>query len=180
MIYLLTRRPRYFYNYDAVREPCSSSPSALRKMAEGRARLGGIHKDSVEPNAKASRYTHIGRERGVGNGTGRNLRNVWLITPESSREYHFAQFPRKLADTCIRAGCPPGGIVLDPFVGTGTTALAAAALDRRYIGIDLNADYCQIARRRLKDPAAIEQAQAVDLAASPLFGDDYAREEDKI
>ena len=62
---------------------------------------------------------------------------------------HFAAFPPKLAETCILAGCPKGGIVLDPFFGSGTTGLAAKSLDRHYIGIELNYDYCTLARARI-------------------------------
>ena len=62
---------------------------------------------------------------------------------------HFAAFPPKLAETCILAGCPKGGVVLDPFFGSGTTGLAAKSLDRHYIGIELNYDYCTLARARI-------------------------------
>ena len=61
---------------------------------------------------------------------------------------HFAAYPPKLAETCILAGCPAGGVVLDPFFGSGTTGLAAKSLDRRYIGIELNAEYCALAGAR--------------------------------
>ena len=62
---------------------------------------------------------------------------------------HFAAYPPKLAETCILAGCPAGGVVLDPFFGSGTTGLAAKSLDRRYIGIELNAEYCALAGARI-------------------------------
>ena len=61
----------------------------------------------------------------------------------------FAAFPPKLAETCILAGCPVGGIVLDPFLGSGTTAAAAKSLDRRYIGIEINPEYCNLAKQRI-------------------------------
>ena len=62
---------------------------------------------------------------------------------------HFAAFPPKLAETCIKAGCPKGGVVLDPFFGSGTTGAAAKQLDRHYIGIEINAEYCALARARI-------------------------------
>ena len=81
--------------------------------------------------------------------TMRNKRDVWDINTVSYRGGHFAAFPPKLAETCILAGCPVGGIVLDPFLGSGTTAAAAKSLDRRYIGIELNAEYCALAGARI-------------------------------
>ena len=79
----------------------------------------------------------------------RSRRNVWQINTASYRGGHFAAFPPKLAETCILSGCPVGGIVLDPFLGSGTTAAAAKSLSRRYIGIELNPDYCELAKQRI-------------------------------
>ena len=81
--------------------------------------------------------------------TTRNKRDVWLINTVPYKGGHFAAYPPKLAETCILAGCPAGGVVLDPFFGSGTTGLAAKSLDRRYIGIELNAEYCTLAGARI-------------------------------
>ena len=81
--------------------------------------------------------------------TMRNRRDVWLINTVPYKGGHFAAFPPKLAETCILASCPKGGIVLDPFFGSGTTGLAAKTLDRHYIGIELNSEYCALARARI-------------------------------
>lgn len=81
--------------------------------------------------------------------TTRNKRDVWHINTVPYKGGHFAAFPPKLAETCILAGCPKGGVVLDPFFGSGTTGLAAKSLDRHYIGIELNYDYCTLARARI-------------------------------
>ena len=81
--------------------------------------------------------------------TTRNKRDVWLINTVPYKGGHFAAYPPKLAETCILAGCPAGGVVLDPFFGSGTTGLAAKSLDRRYIGIELNAEYCALAGARI-------------------------------
>jgi site-specific DNA-methyltransferase (adenine-specific) len=67
------------------------------------------------------------------------------------RDAHFAVFPEPLVETCLLAGCPPGGIVLDPFLGSGTTAVVAQRLERNFIGIDCVREYCQMARKRLQD-----------------------------
>lgn len=79
----------------------------------------------------------------------RSRRNVWQINNVAYHGGHFAAYPPKLAETCILAGCPVGGIVLDPFLGSGTTAAAAKHLSRRYIGIELNPDYCTLAKQRI-------------------------------
>lgn len=81
---------------------------------------------------------------------GRNKRCVWTIGNGISRENHFAVFPEKLVETPILAGCPVGGIVLDPFIGSGTTAIVAQNLGRQFIGIELNPEYVRIAKNRIK------------------------------
>lgn len=80
----------------------------------------------------------------------RNKRDVWEVSTNSYRvDGHFAMYPEKLIEPCILAGCPVGGVVLDPFFGSGTTGLAAKSHDRHYIGIELNYDYCTLARARI-------------------------------
>jgi len=81
---------------------------------------------------------------------GANKRSVWNVPTVPFKEAHFATFPEKLITPCILAGCPPGGIVLDPFMGAGTTALVALSHGRRFTGFELNPDYITIANKRLK------------------------------
>lgn len=81
--------------------------------------------------------------------TGRNKRSVWTIGTSGFKGNHFAVFPEKLIETPIKAGCPVGGIILDPFMGSGTSAAAARNLGRNYFGIELNPAYVKMARRRL-------------------------------
>jgi site-specific DNA-methyltransferase (adenine-specific) len=95
---------------------------------------------------------HSGRWDQAFHPLGRNRRTVWEIPLSKFREAHFAVFPPKLVELCILAGCPAGGVVLDPFVGSGTTAIVAQQLGRKYIGIDANSEYCEMARRRLNQP----------------------------
>ena len=78
----------------------------------------------------------------------RNKRDVWTVPPAQTREAHFATFPEKLIEPCILAGCPKGGIVLDPFFGSGTTGRVALGLGRDYVGIELNPEYVEIAEKR--------------------------------
>jgi DNA modification methylase len=80
----------------------------------------------------------------------RNRRSVWTVPTRGFKGAHFATFPPDLIRTCIAAGCPSGGVVLDPFMGAGTTAVVARDLGRNYIGIELNGEYIKIAERRLK------------------------------
>jgi len=95
------------------------------------------------------RLKHSGFKKCNFADTGRNKRAVWSIPTKAQPEAHFATYPEKLIAIPIRAGCPEGGIILDPFMGTGTTALMAKKLGRRYVGIELNEDYHKISQRRL-------------------------------
>lgn len=86
-----------------------------------------------------------------------NKRSVWTVTTKPFKEAHFATFPEDLIVDCIKAGCPDGGIVLDPFMGAGTTALVARKLNRNFIGYELNPDYIKIAEERLKNNLGLFQ-----------------------
>jgi len=85
------------------------------------------------------------------NPNGRNKRTVWRIDAGNSKYMHFASYPPKLIETPVKAGCPAGGVVLDPFTGSGTTAITAKRLGRHYIGIEPNAAYVEICKQRLKN-----------------------------
>lgn len=80
----------------------------------------------------------------------RNKRCVWTINTKPNPAAHFATYPEELVVPMIKAGCPVGGIVLDPFFGSGTTGLVAKSLGRKYLGIELNPEYIKIAENRLK------------------------------
>jgi DNA modification methylase len=82
-----------------------------------------------------------------------------LIVPEELGINHFAAFPMEWPRRIIRGWSPEGGVVLDPFGGTGTTALVAHALGRHGISVDLSADYCRLARWRTSDPGEIARAK---------------------
>lgn len=84
------------------------------------------------------------------NPNGRNKRTVWRVATENNREQHYATYPTKLIQTPIEAGCPVGGVVLDPFAGSGTTGIVARRLGRHYILIEPSADYMEIIRRRVE------------------------------
>ena len=83
------------------------------------------------------------------NPDGKNMRTVWSINTEPFPEAHFATYPKKLVKRMIEAGCPEKGLVLDPFMGAGTTAVVAKKLNRNYTGFELNPKYKLIAENRL-------------------------------
>lgn len=84
-----------------------------------------------------------------------NKRSVWTVTTKPFKEAHFATFPPDLIVDCIKAGCPENGIILDPFMGSGTTAVVARKLNRNYIGFELNPDYCKIQDNRIHEEIGI-------------------------
>jgi DNA modification methylase len=144
-VWLLTRSERYFYDADAVRE---DGCAAREFWAETR----GDGKDSL---AQGRRSRQAKGPSGFGaNGT-RNARNVWSINSQPFPGAHFATMPRDLAERCIKAGCPIGGSVLDPFGGAGTTGLVADRLGRSATLIELNPAYISIARQRIEGDAPL-------------------------
>ena len=104
-----------------------------------------LHKTSGD--SETSQIKKFNRVGSINNN--RNKRCVWKINTKPYKEAHFATYPPALIETPIKAGCPKGGIVLDPFFGSGTSGLVAKNLNRNYIGIELNKEYIKIAERRL-------------------------------
>ena len=84
-----------------------------------------------------------------------NKRSVWSVPTAACKNAHFAVFPEKLIVDCIKAGCPEKGIVLDPFIGSGTTAVVARKLNRNFIGFELNPDYVCLAEKRIEEELGI-------------------------
>ena len=148
-IFLLAKSQKYFYDAAAIAEPIAEDTA--RRYMGGR---GGSHKYSGEVPGQAG-VQSFNRPRKAGEikeediSLFRNCRDVWLINTVPYRGKHFAAYPPKLAERCILAGCPEGGIVLDPFFGSGTTGLAAVRNGRQYIGIELNGEYCVLAGERI-------------------------------
>ena len=98
--------------------------------------------------------------------SGRNRRSVWTIPTEPTPDAHFATFPRKLVEPCILAGCPPGGVVLDPFGGSGTVGRVAEDHGRRWLLFDLNPVYAEIAKRKTAQTGLFLQAAGSPFDAS--------------
>ena len=151
-IFMFTKSRRYFYDWLAIAEPIAPT-TALRKKA-GR----GVGKYSA-PVPGQPQTQNINKPREKGSITDdmispvRAKRDVWFINTVPYKGGHFAAYPPLLAETCILAGCPTGGIVLDPFMGSGTTGLAAKRHGRHYIGIELNTEFCSLAQTRIEHDA---------------------------
>jgi DNA modification methylase len=131
-VFLLAKRRRYFYDASAIAEPAiSGHPSANRFHHRHRLTSGN--------RGTSTCWNQVGGRR--------NHRDVWQIPHEPISEAHYATFPAELAKLCILAGSRPGDLVLDPFLGSGTTGKTAARLGRRWVGIELSAEYVALARR---------------------------------
>ncbi|MFF8590022.1 DNA-methyltransferase [Streptomyces sp. NPDC015220] len=143
-LFMFSKSPRYHFDLDAIREPLARPEALTEGIVFGGAKgpggkLGGSGRRS---GGNVSVY-------GSGESTkGRNPGDVWSITTRPYPAAHFAVFPIDLPLRCIKAGCKPGGTVLDPFSGSGTTGAAARQLGRKYIGVDLNPAYHDLAKER--------------------------------
>jgi DNA modification methylase len=147
-IFFFTRSADYHYNADAIREPHVTF-SETSKMRGGRGHFGKRGGTPETGKNGGSNNLHDARWDQAFHPLGRNKRTVWSIPLSKFRDAHFAVFPESLVTTCIEAGCPAGGVVLDPFSGSGTTAAVAQRLGRSYLGIDCAPEYCELARSRL-------------------------------
>lgn len=138
-------KQRYYYfaqQFEPLRDLRRATRPLIRNSSVRKRQYGDPYVSVINPNtAEASQQRMLMR--------GRNKRCVWKIAPRPFRGPHFAVFPEELVETPLRAGCPRGGVVLDPFIGSGTTALVARRLGRDFIGIDLNPQYVRLARQRL-------------------------------
>jgi len=136
-IFLLSKSAKYYYDADAIREEVKETNqgfiSVRARTASGA--LGGENQHNMEKRD----YDEI---------KGANKRSVWTINTKPYKEAHFAVFPPKLPELCIKAGSKEGDTVLDPFFGSGTTGWVAEQMDRKWIGIELNAQYVEIAKKR--------------------------------
>lgn len=156
-VFLLTKRPRYWYDADAIRE---DSEPGQTEHNERYAREYAGHTARAAVTGQPGNVNNVGIHSRPGK-PGRNARSVWAISAQPFAAAHFAVMPVALAERCVKAGCKPGGTVLDPFSGSGTTGLAAARHGRRSVGIDLNADYLALSlRTRLAQGAMLDGGAA--------------------
>ena len=143
-IFMLSKQQRYYYDSDAVKEPAVSTD--IRKFTDN-----GADKQRGHSRRHAGfngRYADKIAEQGVPET--RNRRSVWTVATRPYKGAHFATFPETLIEPCVLAGSRPADIVLDPFMGSGTTAAVAKKHGRQYLGCELNPDYGVLQQERLK------------------------------
>ena len=147
-VFLFSKSKKYYYDVDAIREPHVTF-SENSRMKGGRNHF--FKKGSTPEQGKNGGDTnlHDARWDQAFHPKGRNKRTVWSISLSKFRDAHFAVFPEQLVENCIKAGCPKGGLVLDPFFGSGTSGVVAQRLGRHYLGIERSKKYCKMARTRL-------------------------------
>lgn len=148
-IFLFSKMKDYFYNADAIREPHVTF-SENSKMKGGRNHFGKRNSTPENGKNKGNPNLHDGRWDKAFHPLGRNKRTVWDIPLGKFRGAHFAVYPEKLVEICIQAGTSPSDIVLDPFMGSGTTAVVAKRLCRHFIGLELEPRYAEMALSRLE------------------------------
>ena len=148
-IFLLSKSPRYYYDYDSLAEP-------MKEVSKKRYVRGRSKENKYLNENSGAKIQKINEARGYGQYKGdnipqfRNKRDIWTINTTSFRGNHYAAFPPKLAEICMIAGCPKGGIILDPFIGSGTVGLIALLHNRKYIGIELNEEYVNLTKKRIE------------------------------
>jgi DNA modification methylase len=145
-LFLLAKSERYYYDATAIQERATSE--------FGRGAIGRGTQESalaVGCNGRQPQQDHSGWMGG--DGENRNKRTVWSIPTQPFDGAHFATFPRTLIEPCILAGSKPGDVVLDPFMGSGTTAQVAEHLGRQWIGCEINPDYMPLQAKRLQQRA---------------------------
>jgi len=134
-VFMLVKSQKYWFDLDAVRIPHRTNVSGLPGHLDRKEEI-----DNWRSCPSGPRNLHP---------AGRNPGDVWTVPTQPFPEAHFATFPERLVEPMIKAGCPPNGVVLDPFMGSGTVAKVATRLRRQWIGIELNPEYVEIAYRRL-------------------------------
>ena len=146
-IFLLSKNKNYYYNNEAIKEPAKDWGTRDRSN-------GKYH------NPGTGLVPHSGLTKSYER---KNKRSVWSVTKKPYKGAHFAVFPPELIEPCILAGSEPGDIILDPFMGSGTTAMVAKQHDRYYMGCELHEDYGELIKNRVPEEEPLEQNGLTDL-----------------
>lgn len=136
-IFLFAKSEKYYFDNEAIKEPCTTFDNSIRDRDN--TKLNNVPGRSKEGGLKTNNYTM------------RNKRDVWTVSTKPYTGAHFATFPPELIKPCILAGCPKGGIVLDPFGGSGTTGMVAFQNQREYILCELNPEYVKLEKERISN-----------------------------
>ena len=157
-VFMFSKRARYWFDLDPIRERYDGDREPTRRARnpqDGWKENSAPAPWSVQTNLQATGERHT-----IGHALGRNPGDVWSIATQPFASAHFAVMPQTLASRAIEAGCKPDGVVLDPFSGSGTTGLAAAKHGKRYVGIDLSAEYLDLSLRTRLAQTAIDFGEA--------------------
>ena len=155
-IFMLSKSSKYYFDYEAIKEPCVSGDLTSPRGSLGAFSLHSGRRGSGNKERKQRPSSEVVRKGAQAGSvpweytTTRNRRSVWTVPTKPLKDSHFATFPPNLIRPCILAGSRCGGVVLDPFFGAGTTGLVAMQEQRGYIGIDINSEYVELARERLR------------------------------
>lgn len=148
-IFLFSKSKQYFFDYKAISEPVTESTKERLKRG-----IAGSNKYGA-PIPGQPKVQTINLPRGHGTISDgdinplRSKRDVWIVNTVPFKGGHYAAYPPKLVESCILAGCPMGGVVLDPFMGSGTTGMVAKQHDRHYVGIEINPEFAALAEARI-------------------------------
>lgn len=141
-IFLMSKSPKYYYDHESIKEMANSKSEGIR--------FGGNKYGDDDDPKYATKSGNVSKEYEKA-----NKRSVWTVTTKPYEGAHFAVFPTDLIEPCILAGAPVGGVVLDPFMGSGTTAQVAQSLNRQYLGCELNPEYAPLQKKRLAQQSLI-------------------------
>jgi len=155
-IFLLSKSKKYYYDNDAIREKAEVKYKSVDFLPNS--------KKDAQCQEFPTSYTGASRSNRTEEfKTTRNKRSVWNITTKPYKGAHFAVFPPKIPELCIKAGSSEGDTVLDPFFGSGTTGWVAQRLGRRWIGIELNPEYIKIANKRFHQQDLFSESSSVSI-----------------
>ncbi len=152
--FLLSKSPRYFFDYLAIQEPAKTAHEAKWAGEENGLHTGVSHAGSGKSTRRFNGSKRVGDANtkhgdDIPTGLMRNKRSVWTVSTKPFKGAHFATFPPDLIEPCVLAGSRVGDTILDPFAGAGTTWLVSEKLKRKFIGIELNPEYAEMAMRRV-------------------------------
>lgn len=185
-IFMFSKSKNYYYDYKSIKtSPAKSSISRWNQNIDDQTRsdrvpgkTNGTMKAVGGPRKTDKQRGHTRRHAGFNDrwdkmtreeqqSLGANKRSVWHVATAAYKEAHFATFPPNLIEDCIKAGCIKKGIVLDPFMGSGTTGLVSASLHRKYIGFDLNPEYIKMAEERIKNKLMPKPKREIEISQPP-------------
>lgn len=146
-IFLLSKSPKYYFAAEAISEPVAKN--TIKRCVQNNGPMPRFGGSKYGDNTAAESRTKSGKEQFP--KSRRNKRDVWSVSTRGFKGAHFAVFPEKLVEPCILAGCPEGGLVLDPFAGSGTTGVVAKRLGRKFLGIEINPEYQSMATKRISE-----------------------------